>query len=146
MSFQFSDRSKDLQIRISKFLDDHVYPAEEIYAKQMEEFTQSNPGLDSRFKTTLSFEDFSEADLIKIFKKMCTSQKIKIKKDALKVVEEKLSAKKEKLTHGFANAREVRKLFESSLEFQALRAIEDGVIEEDEIKNLTCSDLESVTL
>lgn len=40
MSFQFSDRSKDLQIRISKFLDDHVYPAEEIYAKQMEEFTQ----------------------------------------------------------------------------------------------------------
>ena len=116
------------------------------YPEQMEEFTQSNPGLDSRFKTTLNFEDFSEADLIKIFKKMCASQKIKIKKDALKVVEEKLSAKKEKLTHGFANTREVRKLFESSLEFQALRAIEDGVIEEDEIKNLTCSDLESVTL
>ena len=116
------------------------------YPEQMEEFTQSNPGLDSRFKTTLNFEDFSEADLIKIFKKMCASQKIKIKKDALKVVEEKLSAKKENLTHGFANAREVRKLFESSLEFQALRAIEDGVIEEDEIKNLTCSDLESVTL
>ena len=40
MSFQFSDRSKDLQLRISKFLDDHVYPAEEIYAQQMEEFTQ----------------------------------------------------------------------------------------------------------
>ena len=40
MSFQFSDRSKDLQLRISMFLDDHVYPAEEIYAQQMEEFTQ----------------------------------------------------------------------------------------------------------
>ncbi|GIR86861.1 MAG: hypothetical protein CM15mP86_03200 [Gammaproteobacteria bacterium] len=40
MGFQFSDRSKDLQLRISKFLDDHVYPAEEIYAQQMEEFTK----------------------------------------------------------------------------------------------------------
>ena len=40
MSFEFSDRSKDLQLRISKFLDDHVYPAEAIYAQQMEEFTQ----------------------------------------------------------------------------------------------------------
>ena len=40
MSFQFSDRSKDLQLRISKFMDDHIYPAEEIYAQQMEEFTQ----------------------------------------------------------------------------------------------------------
>ena len=40
MGFEFSERSKDLQIRISKFLDDHVYPAEEIYAQQMEEFTQ----------------------------------------------------------------------------------------------------------
>ena len=33
MSFEFSDRSKDLQLRISKFLDDHVYPAEAIYAQ-----------------------------------------------------------------------------------------------------------------
>ena len=40
MGFEFSERSKDLQLRISKFLDDHVYPAEAIYAQQMEEFTQ----------------------------------------------------------------------------------------------------------
>ena len=40
MGFEFSDRSKDLQLRISKFLDDHVYPAEAIYAQQMEEFIQ----------------------------------------------------------------------------------------------------------
>ena len=40
MAFQFSDRSKDLQLRISKFLDDHIYPAEAIYAQQMEDFTK----------------------------------------------------------------------------------------------------------
>ena len=40
MAFQFSDRSQELQLRITKFLDDHIYPAEEIYAKQMQEFTE----------------------------------------------------------------------------------------------------------
>ena len=40
MGFQFSDRSQELQLRISKFLDDHIYPAEEIYAQQMQEFTE----------------------------------------------------------------------------------------------------------
>ena len=40
MGFQFSDRSQELQLRINKFLDDHIYPAEEIYAQQMQEFTE----------------------------------------------------------------------------------------------------------
>ena len=40
MQLEFSDRSKDLQIRIAKFLDDHIYPAEAIYAEQMAEFTE----------------------------------------------------------------------------------------------------------
>jgi acyl-CoA dehydrogenase len=40
MELQFSDRSKELQVRINKFMDDHVYPAEAIYAEQMEEFTK----------------------------------------------------------------------------------------------------------
>ena len=40
MGFQFSDRSQELQLRITKFLDDHIYPAEEVYAQQMQEFTE----------------------------------------------------------------------------------------------------------
>ena len=40
MELHFSDRSKELQVRINKFMDDHVYPAEAIYAEQMEEFTK----------------------------------------------------------------------------------------------------------
>tara|TARA_B100001013_G_scaffold196477_1_gene118817 strand:- start:125 stop:1345 length:1221 start_codon:yes stop_codon:yes gene_type:complete len=40
MQLDNSDRSKELEIRISKFMDDHIFPAEPIYAKQMEEFTK----------------------------------------------------------------------------------------------------------
>jgi acyl-CoA dehydrogenase len=35
-----SERSKELGIRISQFMDEHVFPAEDIYAEQMEEFTK----------------------------------------------------------------------------------------------------------
>ena len=40
MQLDNSDRSKELEVRISKFMDDHIFPAEPIYAKQMEEFTK----------------------------------------------------------------------------------------------------------
>tara|TARA_B110000014_G_scaffold263717_1_gene261483 strand:- start:12056 stop:13276 length:1221 start_codon:yes stop_codon:yes gene_type:complete len=40
MAFKFSDRSKELQLRISSFLEEHIYPSEEIYATQMKEFTE----------------------------------------------------------------------------------------------------------
>jgi len=35
-----SERSKELGIRISQFMDEHIFPAEQIYAEQMEEFTK----------------------------------------------------------------------------------------------------------
>jgi acyl-CoA dehydrogenase len=35
-----SERSKELGIRISQFMDEHIFPAEQIYADQMEEFTK----------------------------------------------------------------------------------------------------------
>ena len=37
MDFEFSDRVKDLQARLSAFMDDFVYPAEAVYASQMAE-------------------------------------------------------------------------------------------------------------
>ena len=40
MSFKFSKKSEELQLRISNFMDKHVFPAEEVYSKQMQEFTE----------------------------------------------------------------------------------------------------------
>ncbi|SVA46038.1 uncharacterized protein METZ01_LOCUS98892, partial [marine metagenome] len=38
--FQHSERSKELQERISHFMDEHIFPSEEIFAQQMEEFAK----------------------------------------------------------------------------------------------------------
>ena len=40
MQLDNSERSKELGIRISQFMDEHVFSAEAIYAEQMEEFTK----------------------------------------------------------------------------------------------------------
>ena len=40
MNFQHSERSKELQERISHFMDEHIFPSEEIFAQQMEEFAK----------------------------------------------------------------------------------------------------------
>ena len=40
MNLDNSERSKELGIRISQFMDEHIFPAEQIYAEQMEEFTK----------------------------------------------------------------------------------------------------------
>ncbi len=40
MHFKHSERSKELQERISHFMDEHIFPSEEIFAQQMEEFAK----------------------------------------------------------------------------------------------------------
>jgi acyl-CoA dehydrogenase len=37
MDFEFSDHCEDLQTRLLAFMDEHVYPAEEVHDRQMEE-------------------------------------------------------------------------------------------------------------
>ena len=37
MGFEFSDRAKDLQDRLTRFMDDHVYPNDELYCQQLED-------------------------------------------------------------------------------------------------------------
>ena len=44
MNLEQSDRVKDLVVQVSKFMDDHIWPAEEIYASQMDAFREEgNP-------------------------------------------------------------------------------------------------------
>ena len=44
MNLEQTDRVKDLIVQVSKFMDDHIWPAEEIYASQMDVFREEgNP-------------------------------------------------------------------------------------------------------
>lgn len=101
------------------------------YSEPMESFLKSNPGLASRFNRYILFEDYSEEELFEIFLSFCkkfgmhlsTEAEIKIKVYLKELIENK--------PNNFANGREMRNLFESTIVNQANRvAIYDDITEE----------------
>ena len=41
MDFEYSAKTKELQARLQKFMDDHIYPNEATYKKQLRENTEA---------------------------------------------------------------------------------------------------------
>lgn len=132
---------------ILKLMEDHRERLVVIvagYPDLMDDFLQSNPGLESRFKKTLLFEDYSPNELVNIFKLYCKSAQITVPAEVVSEVENqiiRLTSGSKK--HRFGNAREMRKIFERALENQAVRAASDGTIEESELRNFTLDDVSS---
>jgi SpoVK/Ycf46/Vps4 family AAA+-type ATPase len=91
------------------------------YPDLMQEFVHSNPGLESRFKTTLEFENYSIQELLQIFENLCTDYKFELTSDLVAIAQEAISTLVKKRGKRFANGRDVRNLFERTIETQALR-------------------------
>lgn len=91
------------------------------YTGPIQEFLNSNPGLRSRFNNFIEFPDYSESELFEIFKRMCAQHSFTLTSEAAARAQmrfEEISANRSK---NFANAREVRNLFEKTLFNQANR-------------------------
>jgi len=91
------------------------------YPDLMKTFVRSNPGLQSRFKTTLTFEDYEVSELVEIFLNLCKDYKLEITSDIKHLATEVISEIVECKDENFANGREIRNLFERTVEAQALR-------------------------
>ncbi len=82
------------------------------YPNEMKELMKMNPGLKSRIGKTIHFEDYSENELVEIFKVMCRAEGFEFEEDAIPVLQECIMAKKS--GRFFGNAREVRNIFEAA--------------------------------
>ncbi len=93
------------------------------YSDLMQKFLDSNPGLSSRFKTKIHFEDYDGDALFRIFRSMCESHDYTFGS----AVEEELRDYFEKMYQNrgknFANAREVRNFYEEMTVRQGKRII-----------------------
>ena len=91
------------------------------YTDEMKAFIESNPGLSSRFNRYIDFPDYSEAELLEIFKRLAEKQKLELSsefKNALKALFSRVIAKGDS---SFGNGRGVRNLYEKTLVNQANR-------------------------
>lgn len=91
------------------------------YTEPMEVFINSNPGLKSRFNKYIEFEDYSIDDLEKIFMMNCKKYDYVLEEDVDKHIRELIVQRKMEHSENYANAREVRNLFEEIITNQAKR-------------------------
>jgi Cdc6-like AAA superfamily ATPase len=87
----------------------------------MQQFIESNPGLQSRFNRYIEFPDYSAEELYQIFEMSAKQFDYTISKDAEIPLKEHLSKTVANKDKNFGNARFVRNLFEKTLEYQANR-------------------------
>jgi hypothetical protein len=100
------------------------------YPGPMHDFITSNPGLESRFRLTLSFDDYSDDELVAIFCRLANAADFSAASDTVARLREILAATPR--GEGFGNGRFVRTMFESAVIRQAwrLRDVEGPDVEQ----------------
>lgn len=107
------------------------------YTDEIQNFIESNPGLSSRFNRYIEFPDYSEAELLEIFKRLLSKYRYTLDAAAEKALERRIEEAVLLKDKFFGNGRFVRNLFEKSIERQANRlASADDLSNEDICKLL----------
>ena len=104
------------------------------YTDLMQKFIDSNPGLKSRFTKYVNFPDYTADELVQIFLKMCGEYDYKLSDQAEEVMRNKIYAMEATKDKNFANARDVRNLFEEVITRQASRLVNEPFADILEIK------------
>ena len=111
------------------------------YSKEMQDFINTNPGLQSRFNRYIDFPDYSAEELLQIFEKNVEKFDYKLQKEALVAMSEYFQHAVENKDANFGNARFVRNIFEKTLEKQANRLSTDPELDTEELTLITLADL-----
>lgn len=96
------------------------------YPQEMREFLESNSGLASRFSETVKFTDYTPAQMSEIFTLFCQSSDYRVEPQAEQALLEIMEKKYRARDRYFANAREVRNLFDDAVAHQAERLLKAG--------------------
>lgn len=96
------------------------------YPAEMETFLRSNPGLQSRFTRFIRFEDYSVADLCRIFDRFCRDQEYSLTPLACAMAFVLFAVAYQRRDERFGNARHVRNMYEKALSMQADRLASRG--------------------
>lgn len=135
----FIDEAYSLNVRTSSGTQDYGKEAVSTLLKEMEDhrddlivivagytdlmydFISMNPGLDSRFRFKIEFEDYSSEEMAMIFWTFCNRNGFDITKDAFARIQGLFVSNSPCEDRTFSNARLARNLFENAVMNQAQR-------------------------
>ena len=111
------------------------------YTELMKKFIGSNPGLKSRFNKYFEFPDYTAEELIGIFDLQCRKYDYRLDEEARRTVEGKIRRMEQEKGENFANARDVRNLFEIIITNQATRVARLQDPDPDQLRRITNADV-----
>lgn len=109
------------------------------YPAEMTRFLDGNPGLRSRFDLTVDFPDYDGADLEQIFLGLVSSNGYTMCAEAQDRLAAYVAGLPMPRPHGFANGREMRKLF-----FEVVRRQAELLVARGEVADLTDAELMAI--
>lgn len=112
------------------------------YTVEMQDFLNANSGIVSRIGYTVEFEDYTEDELVQIFKNMVKKAGFEITDEAIQKAKDII--KKYKNTKNFGNARFARSLYEKSVIKHASNT--KGKKRRSILKTITAEDISSENL
>ena len=116
------------------------------YSVPMQNFLESNPGLKSRFNKNILFDDYTEQELYDIFLSFCGNYDMRLNGDAQNKVKNYLSWLLQNKPENFANGREMRNLFETTISNQTNRLALSGETTEEGLSTILIDDLPTFVL
>ncbi|MDC8004864.1 AAA family ATPase [Aureisphaera galaxeae] len=114
------------------------------YPDEMEDFIESNPGLQSRFNRYFTFDHYKPKELVAIFELFCTKNDFALNQEAKEKLEFIFDKLYEKRHKSFGNARAARNLFEKIIEYHANRIVSITPITEELLKTIVEEDIPPV--
>ena len=111
------------------------------YSNEMQDFINTNPGVQSRFNRYIEFPDYSAEELLQIFEKNIQKYDYQLDDEALAAMEVYFQYAVDNKDANFGNGRFVRNVFEKTLERQANRLSTDPDLDMDELTRITLLDL-----
>ena len=111
------------------------------YSKEMDDFINSNSGLQSRFNRYIEFPDYSSEELLQIFDFIIKKNEFVLTDEASNLVKEVIAKAVANKNNNFGNARYIRNLFEKVITQQANR-----IATAENISNEVLSKIEAVDI
>ena len=111
------------------------------YTKEMQDFINSNPGLQSRFSRYIEFPDYNADELFQIFCKQLKQFEYTLTDEAEEALKGYFADAVTYKGPNFGNARFVRNVFEHTLQKQANRLAKEPFLSTQKLAEITKEDL-----
>ena len=110
------------------------------YTKEMKDFIDSNPGLQSRFNRYIEFPDYSAEELLQIFEANMKKYEYHFGEGAKEALQQYFANEVAHKDANFGNGRLVRNVFEKTLERQANRLAHEVNLTTDKLSQIEIED------